>query len=160
MHILKPLKYLSIARKATGTELLSDASYLATCYGILEDLRSLRERTPSGSLEEACILAGFVYVDLVLLHRTPTPAAFHKVNVHLQAALAKSRCAEERKENSAILTWVSSMASTRNSSSSSDDQKGDLVLKFNEVVRRLEDLCVDTVLHSASIKWGQKKLGT
>jgi hypothetical protein len=133
LEILKSIRSLTGARTN---------DFRATCSRVQYQLETLQSKVVGSALEGPCILAAFVYVDLVLLQTPPEIVSKSKVNGQLQQAMMQSRTTRDLKENEDILMWISATAAAAAGGSTSI-QKALLVDKFNKVLARLEGLCKD-----------------
>jgi hypothetical protein len=123
LEILKSIQSLTEARTN---------DYRATCSRVQHQLETLQSKVVGSALEGPCILAAFVYVDLVLLQTPSETLSKSKVNGQLQQAMMQSRTTRDLKENEDILMWISATAAAAAGGSTSS-QKALLVDNFNKV---------------------------
>jgi hypothetical protein len=94
------------------------------------------------SLEEFCIAAAYIYVDLVLLHTRAEAIITCKMNGQLQHALMELGNVGQQKENADILLWISATAAAVIGAGRMESRMADLIDRFNAVLTRLEEVCI------------------
>ncbi|PMD46898.1 hypothetical protein L207DRAFT_577740 [Hyaloscypha variabilis F] len=149
--VLKKIQTLTMVRNecAIGADLTAippvhtpaSRHHKEACVKVLKELQVLQGRTniTNSSLQTACILAASIYVDLVLLKTPLASVASSKINRQLHHSIMSTRNANEGKNTSEILTWVSAVAAAAMGRS-----QDSLVDKFEGVVTCFDALSLES----------------
>lgn len=142
--ILKSIRFLSVAQNAVDNEAIADG-FRTTCISVQSQLQLLLLKTIISDLEETCILAAIVHMDLVLLH-TPFEKLYESgFNTRFQETMREMHRAPEQLGNSDIVTWKYSTAaaSLRRTTGLSKEQTIVLKENFDAMLSQLEKLSIE-----------------
>lgn len=146
VEILKSIRFLTTTHNALDADFFKTISvdYRATCKSIIHRLQSLYPKTTvTSKLQDMCILAACVYIDITLLRSPSSQYISQKELSQLQRALTEANSFWEEKNNKDLFTWISSTANTV--LAVGDDNPNRvliLVSHFDTMLRRLEGLSI------------------
>ncbi|KAH8767631.1 hypothetical protein BGZ57DRAFT_930098 [Hyaloscypha finlandica] len=137
VEILKSIRFLTTTHiVAIPTNVVPSEDFRASCSIVQYQLEQLLAKTAPSILEDSCILAAIIYIDLILLDTPSVELIKTKVTRQLHEMIIPLRRAIELKENGDIVTWVSATASAI--FGSRNNQKVGIIDKFKMALAVLE----------------------
>lgn len=137
VEILQSIRFLTTTHVvANTTNAVPSDDFRATCSIVQDQLEQLLSKTAPSILEDCCILAAIIYINLILLDTPTMDIIKSKVTRQLHEMIIPVRRAVELKENGDIVTWVSATASAIFGSRNS--QKACIIDKFKVALALLE----------------------
>jgi hypothetical protein len=139
VQILASIRSLTISQGTSKTLVPLDKTddFLAACFRIQQQLGFVKSKTAGNTMEESCLHAAILYIDMILLEKPWDVVIRSAENGQLQEAMSQSRSARDLKENKDILDWVSTIAALSVFCPTSSHRAG-AVDKFDAIVMRLE----------------------
>jgi hypothetical protein len=112
------------------------------------------------SLEETCIFAAIVYIEMILLHIPGQEVHASTVNTKLQRALRTLDYARERVENNDVVMWISATGTAALSVGVGQSRTSSLIDKFNTALEHLERLSITGREFGVGFRyWGEMEKG-
>jgi len=137
VEILKSIRFLTTTHiVAIPTNVVPSEDFRASCSIVQYQLEQLLAKTAPSILEDSCILAAIIYINLILLDTPSVELIKSKVTRQLHEMIIPLRRAIELKENGDIVTWVSATASAI--FGSRNNQKVGIIDKFKIALAVLE----------------------
>jgi hypothetical protein len=137
VEILKSIRFLTTTHVVANTTIAAPSEdFRATCSIVQNQLEQLLSKTPPSILEDCCILAAIININLILLNTPIIELIKSKVTRQLHEMIIPVRRAIELKENGDIVTWVSATASAI--FGSRDSQRACIIDKFEVALAVLE----------------------
>jgi hypothetical protein len=105
LKLLNSIHSLTMTQNSLSSDLNNAGTkgFRAACSTIQHKLETLQSKATASALEESCMFAAFVYIDLVL--RTPTEtASTSEANRQVQQAMMGARTTGN------LMTWISTTA--------------------------------------------------
>lgn len=137
VEILKSIRFLTTTHiVANPTHVVPPEDFRASCSIVQYQLEQLLAKTAPSILEDCCILAAIIYINLILLDTPSVELIKSKVTRQLHEMIIPLRRAIELKENGDIVTWVSTTASAI--FGSRNNQKVGIIDKFKVALAVLE----------------------
>jgi hypothetical protein len=137
VEVLKSIRFLTTTHIiADPTNAVPSEDFRASCSMAHYQLEQLLAKTAPSILEDCCILAAIIYINLILLDTPSVEVIKSKVTRQLHEMMIPLRRAIELKENGDIVTWVSATASAI--FGSRDSQKLGIIDKFKMALAVLE----------------------